>query len=202
MWYALRIKKAIDLSLLGEERLYIPHKVAGVGTELVEGCNCTICTCWIFCNSRDHILDWLGSHDRFSVVMYNHPLLYRGITRHQRGRGWSNAAVGGHLGRLLLGASDSNWGALEQGGFQSEYVFGTVGSIKYVFEMKGNSRRSWSDGVSGIEVSLVDVIGETLGCLDPRHHPNEGQILITTVILLDLLLCMEHNKYSRIFSLC
>jgi len=52
--YALRIKKAIDPILIGEEVSYIPNRGVGVEAKLADDYNCTICTCWIYYNGRDH----------------------------------------------------------------------------------------------------------------------------------------------------
>jgi len=46
----------------------------GVEAELVDFWNYTIFSSLIIRNGRDHLLDWLGSHARISVAMYNRPL--------------------------------------------------------------------------------------------------------------------------------
>jgi len=53
---------------------YIPIMDVGMEVELVDCGNCTICTCWILRNGRDHLRDWLGCYARISVAMYNCPL--------------------------------------------------------------------------------------------------------------------------------
>ena len=50
---------------------------AHVEAKLVDCCNCTICTCWIPLNGRNNLSDWLGSHARIFVAMYN-PHTYAG----------------------------------------------------------------------------------------------------------------------------
>jgi len=43
----------MDHLLLGEKRSYVPDMDIWVEAKLTDGCNCTICTCWIYYNDHD-----------------------------------------------------------------------------------------------------------------------------------------------------
>jgi len=146
-------------------------------------------------------VDRLGLHTRDYATIQT-TRTDRGITRYERGRRSHCKSIGRDHGQSVIGASGSElepsnserfWSGKDLGEVEfSEWwmaasdrdVFMTKGSSG----MKGSSRKRRAPGRLGAAdatnriLRVVNFSEEALSSLDACHHPDEGQILITTVV--------------------